>query len=155
MLESMAIAGRKCRGIVDIGENIADKDLEKLHDLGVRGIRINVSPIKTYEAGLADRLIGRINRLAELAKGMGWVYLSLSSLTTWDSSPPRTVPKIPVFKNYLITFKTSFTELAFRTSFTSKGLRLLIIMRLSFRCLINVTLALIQRLVVQTKGVCN
>ncbi len=51
----------------------------------------------------------------------------------------------------MITFKTSFTKLAFRTSFTSKGLRLLRIMRLFPRCPMNTGLALTQGVIVQTE----
>jgi 2-pyrone-4,6-dicarboxylate lactonase len=78
MLEAMALMGEKCRGIVDIDENIADKELERFHDLGVRGLRINVAPNKTYEAGFADKLTGRIKRLAERARGLGWHLQFLS-----------------------------------------------------------------------------
>lgn len=78
MFEAMAIIGKKCRGIVDIDENITDKELKRYHDLGVRGIRINVSPVKPYEAGFADKITGRIKRLAERAKGIGWHLQFLS-----------------------------------------------------------------------------
>ncbi|MGH7066205.1 MAG: amidohydrolase family protein, partial [Acetobacteraceae bacterium] len=40
--------------------------------LGVRGFRINVSPIQKPEAGLADALRPRIRHLATLAGGLGW-----------------------------------------------------------------------------------
>jgi len=72
MLEAMAVMGEQCRGIVDIEEDIADQELEKFHNFGARGIRVNVSPLTTYEAGFADKLIGRVTRLAERAKGLGW-----------------------------------------------------------------------------------
>ena len=78
MLEAMVAMGKRCRGIVDVDETISDKELRNLHDLGVRGMRINVSPVKTYEAGFADRLTGRIKRLSEHAKGMGWHVQFLS-----------------------------------------------------------------------------
>jgi 2-pyrone-4,6-dicarboxylate lactonase len=78
MLEAMVAVGKRCRGIVDVDETISDKELRDLHDIGVRGIRINVSPVKTYEAGFADKLLGRIKRLSERAKGMGWHLQFLS-----------------------------------------------------------------------------
>jgi len=55
--------------------------------------------------------------------------------------------------HYLITFKTSFTKLAFRTSFTSKDLRLLTTMRFSLRCLINAGLAPIEEVIVQSERI--
>ncbi len=78
MLEAMATIGTKCRGIVDIDENTGDERLERYHDLGVRGIRINVSPYKNYEAGFADKIIGRVNRLAKRAKNLNWHLQFLS-----------------------------------------------------------------------------
>ena len=97
MFEAMTIMGKKCRGIVDIDENIADKELENYHDLGVRGIRINVSPVKGYEAGFADKITGRIKRLAERAKGIGWHLQFLS--------PGWLVQELmPVFKSLPVPF---------------------------------------------------
>src|ERR1700752_946003 len=44
MLDAMAALGASCRGIVDLDENAPDAELERLHALGVRGVRINVRP---------------------------------------------------------------------------------------------------------------
>ena len=41
-----------CRGIVDIDENAPDAEFARLHAAGVRGVRINVSPVAPPEAGL-------------------------------------------------------------------------------------------------------
>ena len=55
MLDAMREVGtQKCRGIVDIDENAPDAELERLHQAGGRGARINVPPVKPYEAGFAD-----------------------------------------------------------------------------------------------------
>ncbi len=78
MFEAMAVMGEKCRGVVDVDEDIADKELEKLHQLGVRGLRVNVAPYKTYESGFADILGGRIKRLGQRAKGSGFHLQFLS-----------------------------------------------------------------------------
>ncbi|MGH7057819.1 MAG: amidohydrolase family protein [Acetobacteraceae bacterium] len=74
MLDAMREVGSaRCRGIVDVDENAADPaTLAAWHRLGVRGIRINVSPIQKPERGLADALRPRIHRLAALAGGLGW-----------------------------------------------------------------------------------
>lgn len=78
MLAAMEAIGKKCRGIVDVDENASDETLERFHHLGVRGIRINVSPYKSYEAGFADKIIGRVNRLAKRAKNLNWHLQFLS-----------------------------------------------------------------------------
>ncbi len=73
MLDAMREVGVKnCRGIADIDENAPDAELASLHALGVRGVRINVSPVQRHEAGLAARLLPRIERLAARCAEIGW-----------------------------------------------------------------------------------
>ena len=61
-----------CGGIVDVDENAADSQLATMHVLGVRGVRLNVSPIHPPEAGLAQKLLPRIERLEERCAELGW-----------------------------------------------------------------------------------
>ena len=63
MLDAMRVVGAKCRGIVDVDENVPDAELDRMHALGVRGVRINTPPIKPYEAGFSATLVPRIERL--------------------------------------------------------------------------------------------
>jgi 2-pyrone-4,6-dicarboxylate lactonase len=73
MLDAMREVGPKdCRGIVDIDENAPDAELARLHALGVRGVRINVPPVKPYEAGLAAKLLPRIERFRARFGEIGW-----------------------------------------------------------------------------------
>src|SRR6267378_5266144 len=73
MLDAMREVGaQKCRGIADIDENAPDAELERLHKAGVRGVRINVPPVKPYEAGFAATLLPRIERLAGRCAEIGW-----------------------------------------------------------------------------------
>jgi 2-pyrone-4,6-dicarboxylate lactonase len=60
------------RGIVDIDENAPDELLADLDALGVRGARINVRPIEPPTAGLAARLMPRVNGLAARLVNVGW-----------------------------------------------------------------------------------
>jgi len=69
---AMAQMGDACRGIVDIDETAPDALFESLHRQNVRGIRINVSPIHPPEAGLAERLLPRINLLEKRCRDFGW-----------------------------------------------------------------------------------
>lgn len=73
MLDAMARVGMPCRGIVDIAENVPEAEIEALHARGVRGVRINTSPVAPYDAGRADALLGRITTLAHRLRGLGWV----------------------------------------------------------------------------------
>ncbi len=72
MLDAMKAMGRKCRGIVHLKADAPELEVERLHAIGVRGVRINVSPVKPYEAGFADTLIPQILGLAEKIKPFGW-----------------------------------------------------------------------------------
>lgn len=73
MLDAMHEVGTKnCRGIVDIDENAPDAELSRLHAAGVRGVRINVSPVKPYEAGFAARMLPRIERFRARFAEIGW-----------------------------------------------------------------------------------
>ena len=61
-----------CRGVVDIDENITDLEILKMNALGVRGVRINVSPIFPLTPGLADKMIPRIEKIAQRCQEIGW-----------------------------------------------------------------------------------
>jgi len=61
-----------CRGIADVDENAPDAELGRMHALGVRGVRINVSPVHPPEAGLAEKLLPRIERLDARCAELGW-----------------------------------------------------------------------------------
>ena len=72
MLDAMREVGAQCRGIVDIDENIPDAELERLHAAGVRGVRVNVSPVKPPEAGFSATLLPRVERLHARFREIGW-----------------------------------------------------------------------------------
>jgi predicted TIM-barrel fold metal-dependent hydrolase len=74
MLDAMRATDPKIRrGIIDLDETqTTDAELDELDELGVRGIRLNVSPIRKPEAGLAQSMLPRIGRLAALTQELGW-----------------------------------------------------------------------------------
>jgi len=74
MLDAMAELDPAIRrGIVHLDETSArDADLARWHDIGVRGVRINISPIRKPEAGLADTLRPKIVRTAKVCRELGW-----------------------------------------------------------------------------------
>ena len=74
MLDAMREVGAaRCRGIVDIDENAADAELERLNAAGVRGVRVNVNPIKPLDAGFSKTLFPRIARLDARCAELGWM----------------------------------------------------------------------------------
>ena len=61
------------RGIVHLDERHPDdKLLERWDDLGVRGVRINLSPVRKPEAGLVGKLRPKIARTAAICRELGW-----------------------------------------------------------------------------------
>jgi 2-pyrone-4,6-dicarboxylate lactonase len=71
MLEAMAhVPGS--RGIVDIDQDAPDAMLAGLDAAGVRGVRLNVSPVKQPEVGFAASLLPRIQRLDARCAEIGW-----------------------------------------------------------------------------------
>jgi len=74
MLDAMREVGpARCRGIVDIDENATDGALERLNAAGVRGVRVNVNPIKPLDAGFSRNLLPRIARLDARCAELGWM----------------------------------------------------------------------------------
>ena len=60
------------RGIAGLDPSIGEAELRKLHDLGVRGVRINVSPVQKFEPGLSERVIDEANAMAKRIAPLGW-----------------------------------------------------------------------------------
>lgn len=61
------------RGIVDLDEtSTSARQLAEWQELGVRGIRVNISPVRKPEAGLAASMMPRIARLSALARELSW-----------------------------------------------------------------------------------
>lgn len=71
MLDAMA-ALPGTRGIVDMSEDAPDAELAALDAAGVRGVRINVSPVKAVEAGFAATLLPRVEKLDARCAELGW-----------------------------------------------------------------------------------
>ena len=76
MLDAMQQVGERCRGIVDVDEHIADAEIARLNDAGVRGVRINVSPVKAQSSSLAAELLPRIETLAPVALKSAGIWIS-------------------------------------------------------------------------------
>jgi len=60
------------RGIVDVDQDAPDGMLAALDAAGVRGVRINVSPVKPPEASFGASLLPRIARLDARCAEIGW-----------------------------------------------------------------------------------
>ena len=73
MLDAMRAMGTAvCRGIVDVDENAPDSELARLNALGVRGVRVNVSPVKPLTPGFSETMLPRIRVLDARCAELGW-----------------------------------------------------------------------------------
>ena len=80
MLDAMREVGiARCRGIVDVDENAPDALLAEMNKLGVRGVRINVSPVKPLGARLL-RDDAAAHRASRRALRRAWLACSISSI---------------------------------------------------------------------------
>ena len=73
MLDAMREVGvARCRGIVDVDEDVPDRVLAEMDAIGVRGVRINYSPVKPRIDGFSSQMLPRIRRLESRCKELGW-----------------------------------------------------------------------------------
>jgi len=89
LLDAMRETGaQRCRGIVDIDENAPDAELARLNQAGVRGVRVNVNPIKPPEPGFSRTMMARIERLDARCAEIGWMLDFLTpGWLTWELLP--------------------------------------------------------------------
>src|SRR5580765_1988503 len=91
MLDAMrAVGAQSCRGIVDIEEDTPEEELERLDAAGVRGVRINVNPIKPPEPGFSMSVMKRIRALDACCAGRGYARLPHPGL-----AHPRADSRVP------------------------------------------------------------
>ena len=69
MLEAMAQWGTACRGVAVVDEGITDAELERLHESGVRGVRINVVDVAEDKGVIPMQPIAK---LASRISRYGW-----------------------------------------------------------------------------------
>ncbi len=73
MLDAMREVGiARCRGIVDVDEDAPDSLLAEMDAIGVRGVRVNVSPVKAPSPGFSETMRPRIERLDARCAELGW-----------------------------------------------------------------------------------
>ena len=102
MLDAMREIGiARCRGIVDVDENAPDALLAEMDKLGVRGVRINVSPVKPPEPGFSETMRPRIERLDARCAETG-LACSISSIPGW-----LTEELLPVFAKLRCSFSVA------------------------------------------------
>jgi 2-pyrone-4,6-dicarboxylate lactonase len=69
MLQAMAQLDARCRGVAVVEDEVSDMELKRLHEAGVRGVRINVVDV-AEDKGVVP--IAPIAKLASRIKKYGW-----------------------------------------------------------------------------------
>lgn len=97
MLDAMREVGpARCRGIVDLDDDVSDRALDELHALGVRGVRINVSPVKPLAPGFGATLLPRVRRFDARFAERGWqLDFLLPGWLTHEMLPELARLKVP------------------------------------------------------------
>ncbi len=74
ILDAMRTIGPSARGIGGIpAGKVADAVLAEWHRAGLRGVRVNYTPYKPFEAGFAEAVLPDIERAAGLVRELGWM----------------------------------------------------------------------------------
>jgi predicted TIM-barrel fold metal-dependent hydrolase len=70
MLDAMrALGPQRCRGVAVVGDDVTDAELKRLHDAGVRGVRVNVVDVAEGKGVIPMRTL---RPLAQRVKRLGW-----------------------------------------------------------------------------------
>ena len=70
MLDTMRAAGTHFRGVAVVGDDISTGELQRMHDAGVRGVRVNIVDVKDRKAGTLP--LPALTHLALKVKPFGW-----------------------------------------------------------------------------------
>lgn len=133
MLDAMEAVPDKSRGIVDIDEDCPDSLLDDLHKRGVRGVRINTSPIAPHNPNRVTELVPRVDKLAQRLAGTGWCLEFLGPAWLTEALMP-TMKELPV--PYIVDHMGMFLA---RDGVGQEGFQELLRMTESGNCWIKLT----------------
>lgn len=69
ILDAIAASNGRMRGVAVVEESVPDRELARMHDIGVRGIRFNIVDVKDDKGMLAMDVV---RRLAQRIRPLGW-----------------------------------------------------------------------------------
>ena len=70
MLDAMKVAGKNFRGVSVVADDISESELKRLHDAGVRGVRVNIVDVPNRKPGTLP--MEALKKLAQKVKPFGW-----------------------------------------------------------------------------------
>jgi predicted TIM-barrel fold metal-dependent hydrolase len=70
MLDAMKVAGKNFRGVSVVADDISETELKRLHEAGVRGVRVNIVDVPNRKPGTLP--MDALKKLAQKVKPFGW-----------------------------------------------------------------------------------
>jgi len=70
MLDAMKVAGKSFRGVSVVADDISESELKRLHEAGVRGVRVNIVDVPNRKPGTMP--MEALKKLAQKVKPFGW-----------------------------------------------------------------------------------
>ncbi len=70
MLDAIKAAGNRFRGVAVVNDDISEAKMTKLHDAGVRGVRVNIVDVKDQKPGTLP--LDALKKLAQRIRPLGW-----------------------------------------------------------------------------------
>ena len=70
MLDAMKKAPQKLRGVAVIADNVTESEIKRMHEAGVRGVRVNIVDVKDRKPGTLP--LAELKKLALKVKPFGW-----------------------------------------------------------------------------------
>jgi predicted TIM-barrel fold metal-dependent hydrolase len=70
MIDAIKVAGPNFRGVAALPDNIADEEIRRMHQAGVRGARLNIVDVKDRKPGTLP--LPQLEKLAKRIKPFGW-----------------------------------------------------------------------------------
>ena len=70
MLDAMKAAGPQFRGVAVVADDVPETELRRMHEAGVRGVRVNIVDVKNRTAGTLP--LDALKKLAQRVKPFGW-----------------------------------------------------------------------------------
>ncbi len=70
MLAAMKTAGPSFRGVAVVADDISESELKRLHEAGVRGVRVNIVDVPNRKPGTLP--MDALKKLAQKVKPFGW-----------------------------------------------------------------------------------
>jgi predicted TIM-barrel fold metal-dependent hydrolase len=92
LLDALGKLGNAGRGVVVIDDDIPDAELRRMHEIGVRGVRVNLETAGEVDPAVAQ---ASLQRMAERVAHLGWHVQTFTNLRIFKALA-HSIPQLPV-----------------------------------------------------------